>query len=151
MKRCGKCKIEKELIEFYIDNCRKSGRNPRCKTCSNKHNKEYRTNPENLIKLMLNSARQRALKYNVPFTIEAKDINIPTHCPILDIPLVRANLKANANSPSLDRTIPALGYVPGNIVVISYKANTIKSYGTLEEHKKLVEWMGKQMISSTEK
>ena len=30
-------------------------------------------------------------------------------------------------SPTLDRLIPELGYVPGNIAVISMKANRIKS------------------------
>jgi hypothetical protein len=31
-----------------------------------------------------------------------------------------------ADSPTLDRVIPVLGYVPGNVIIISWLANTIK-------------------------
>ena len=51
-------------------------------------------------------------------------------------------------SPTLDKTIPALGYVPGNIAVISWRANRLKNNGTLEELEALVEWMRKQKGAS---
>ena len=41
------------------------------------------------------------------------------------------------SSPSLDKVIPSLGYVKGNIWVISYRANTIKNNCTFEEIEKL--------------
>jgi hypothetical protein len=31
------------------------------------------------------------------------------------------------NTPSLDKIIPSLGYVKGNVAVISWKANVMKS------------------------
>jgi len=34
-----------------------------------------------------------------------------------------------------------MGYVPGNVVVISHRANRLKGDGILEEHKRLVSWM----------
>lgn len=37
------------------------------------------------------------------------------------------------NAPSLDRIRPALGYVPGNVRVISYKANRLRNNGTFIE------------------
>jgi hypothetical protein len=37
------------------------------------------------------------------------------------------------HSPSLDRRVPELGYVKGNVEVISMKANAIKSYAAPEE------------------
>lgn len=37
------------------------------------------------------------------------------------------------NSPSLDKIVPELGYVKGNIVVVSLRANQIKSDATIEE------------------
>jgi hypothetical protein len=37
------------------------------------------------------------------------------------------------NQPSLDRVIPALGYVPGNVRVISFRANRLKQDATAEE------------------
>ena len=43
------------------------------------------------------------------------------------------------DSPSLDRIVSSLGYVKGNIRVISYKANRVKSNATLEELRKVYE------------
>lgn len=37
------------------------------------------------------------------------------------------------NNPALDRKVPALGYVRGNVTFISNKANRIKSNATTEE------------------
>lgn len=38
-----------------------------------------------------------------------------------------------ANSPSLDRIEPDLGYVAGNAIVISNRANRLKSDATIDE------------------
>lgn len=37
------------------------------------------------------------------------------------------------NSPTLDKIEPALGYVPGNIIVISGRANRLKADATIDE------------------
>lgn len=49
----------------------------------------------------------------------------------------------SANSPSLDRIVPALGYAPGNIHWISYRANAIKSNATPDELHKVADYMEK--------
>ncbi len=41
--------------------------------------------------------------------------------------------KCQFNSPTLDRIDPVKGYVPGNIVVVSLRANTIKNDATMDE------------------
>jgi hypothetical protein len=84
------------------------------------------------------SARARARKYGLPFSIEIKDIVIPSVCPVLGLPLVfhterSPNRMARPNAPSVDRIIPAAGYVPGNVRVISWRANDIKGNATFEE------------------
>lgn len=60
---------------------------------------------------------------------------IPTHCPILGIPVypMVGNKGGGAHSPSIDRIIPERGYVPGNIVIISNRANRLKSDATIDE------------------
>ena len=60
---------------------------------------------------------------------------IPLHCPVLGLPLYRNSGGAaqGPNSPSLDRIDPDLGYVRGNVKVISARANSIKSNATPEE------------------
>jgi hypothetical protein len=84
-----------------------------------------RDNPE---RVMLTGAKIRARRHNVPCTIVEHDIVIPLCCPILGITLAlnHDGKSSTIYSPSLDRRIPALGYVPGNIAVISSAANSLK-------------------------
>jgi predicted DNA-binding transcriptional regulator AlpA len=68
----------------------------------------------------------------VPFSISIQAIVIPPFCPVLGIPIVLGEQRSE-NSPSLDRITPRLGYVPGNVRVISDKANRLKGDRTLGE------------------
>ena len=45
------------------------------------------------------------------------------------------------NSPSIDRLIPELGYIKGNVNVISLRANIIKNNATKDELIKIANWM----------
>jgi hypothetical protein len=84
---------------------------------------------------MVSNAKTRAKRAGVPFAISPEDIVIPSHCPILGLALARRLGRKGGcdQSPSLDRIVPELGYVPGNIVVISRRANRIKNDATIEE------------------
>lgn len=84
---------------------------------------------------MLQNARVRAREAGLPFTITKEDLVIPSNCPILGIPLfpARGRRGGGDNSPSLDKIIPERGYVPGNIIIISNRANRLKSDATMEE------------------
>lgn len=84
---------------------------------------------------MFYNAKTRARKLELPFTITIDDVVIPSHCPILGIPLFRATGRNGQaeNSPTLDRIRPELGYVRGNVIVISNRANRIKSDATIKE------------------
>jgi hypothetical protein len=83
---------------------------------------------------MWERSKRRARKKGFEHTINYTDINVPSHCPLLGIPLFRSEGKgACDNSPSLDRIDSSKGYTPDNIWVISNKANSIKSNATLEE------------------
>lgn len=77
-------------------------------------------------------ARRRAARLGVPFALPSKTVLVPEICPVLDIPLT-VGVKRAPNSPSLDRIVPRLGYVPGNVRVISDRANRIKGSRALEE------------------
>lgn len=83
--------------------------------------------------LLFHSAKQRAKKRNLPFNLELADITIPAVCPVLGIPLKHGNKGFCDNSPTIDRFIPDIGYIKGNIAVISFRANRIKNDSTLEE------------------
>jgi len=86
---------------------------------------------------MLRAARKRARRADLEYDLELPDIVIPTHCPVLGIPLFPSQKLPGPNSPSLDRIENAKGYVRGNVVVVSYKANTMKHNATPEELRRL--------------
>ena len=88
---------------------------------------------------LFHSAKRRAKEQNVPFEITLDDIFIPERCPLLDIPLKVGQGCCNDNSPTLDKLVPTKGYVRGNILVISDKANRIKSNATVGEIIQLAE------------
>ena len=100
-----------------------------------KHRKQKHKDPLNYTKIIHDRCRQRARKRNIPFNISPDDIIIPENCPVFGFPLKR-NLGGKCptkNSPSVDRIIPELGYIKGNIQVISYLANIMKNNANLKE------------------
>lgn len=168
-KICTKCLIEKPKEEFYKRDAR--SRRASCKSCDNRGHKEWvAKNPEASRKIkekwdannkdkrkqsyvnyrrrfperiLLRSAKNRAQKYGLDFNLEEKDITIPIHCPVFGFPLVMHEGRNGGrfNSPSLDRIDPEKGYVKGNIQIISYKANAMKSNASKEELLKFAEWI----------
>lgn len=95
------------------------------------------------IKSLWNHLKGSAKKRGIVFTIKPSDLNnltFPITCPIFSMPLVFNRHKPRDNSYSVDRIDSSLGYEPDNIVIVSYKANRIKSDATLNELKQLVEF-----------
>lgn len=96
---------------------------------------------ENREEKMVNSARRRAKVKNLEFNIDKTDIIIPSVCPILGIPIERGKGTQQDSSPSIDRINSNKGYIKGNIQIISYRANTLKNNGTIEEFQKIIDYM----------
>lgn len=161
MKTCKKCNISKESSEFHKSNS-KDGLSPWCKACKNVYDKEYRQTEKvqsayksksyrdrkkeyqsrksrlDPRKKMLILAKCRAKKLGLDFNLEIEDIVIPELCPLLDIPIYvkpynDGKRGFHANSPSLDKIVPEKGYIKGNVMVISMKANAMKYNASLEE------------------
>ena len=131
---CGELKSEKEFRK------RKGGYvSTSCRSCVNK---KYERDP---VKAHFNAIKCRALKEGIPFNITLEDLEIPDVCPVLGINLTGWGENGKGgykdNSPSIDKFIPFLGYIKGNVTIISFKANLLKRDGTLEEIGKLYEWM----------
>lgn len=86
-------------------------------------------------KRLLWAAKRRSKTKDLPFNITEEDIYIPTHCPYLGIELQTHTPLGTSRdaSMSLDRIIPELGYVQGNIEVISNLANTMKNSATKQQ------------------
>ena len=82
---------------------------------------------------MLDRSKSRAKRKGFEHNITIEDIKIPDKCPLLGISLFPGKGEVCPNSPTLDRIDSSKGYIKGNVWVISYKANTIKSNATPEE------------------
>lgn len=101
---------------------------------------------------MLTQARARARRRGLPFGLVVDDIHIPDTCPILGIPLViRSDYRKRSkrppdDSPSLDRLIPELGYLPGNVRIISNRANRIRADATRAELEAIVRYLKKEGV-----
>jgi hypothetical protein len=96
------------------------------------------------LRYLLNHAKKRAEPKGVPFALTPEDVTMPEVCPVFGTAWewgVGVKGWRNMRAPSLDRIDPALGYVPGNVVVISMRANHLKSNGSLGELRAVVEWM----------
>jgi hypothetical protein len=105
---------------------------------------------ENPEKYVVYEARKRAKKFGLECTITPEDIVIPEFCPILGLKLERGKVDKNRdNTPSLDRIVPEIGYIPSNIAVMSYRANRIKNNGTSDEHRRIADWMDAQNQKET--
>ena len=114
--------------------------------------RKWRTfNPE---KAMYSGLKGRAKNLGVPFNLELSDIVIPNVCPALGIPLDKNRpdrSKRPDNIPSLDRLIPALGYVRGNVYIISFRANRIKQNATSAELIGIADYIRDHYAGQTDK
>jgi len=99
----------------------------------------------NRVSHLFYNARNRARKRGLPFDIEKSDIVIPEVCPVLGIALAFSPGPGGRGfgdtSPSVDRMVPELGYVRGNIRVISYRANSLKKDATVAELEAVLSYM----------
>ena len=100
-----------------------------------------RRNAENPSLRLLQDARRRARKAGLPCNLTIEDVSIPAMCPVLNIPILRPGGKTCNNSPSVDRIIPELGYVRGNVQVISYMANAMKRNATIDQLLTFANWV----------
>lgn len=82
---------------------------------------------------LLRWAKGRAKAKGIPVDITEADIRIPSVCPVLGIPLFKGTGKLTDNSPTLDRIDSTGGYTKDNVLVVSARANRIKSDATIEE------------------
>lgn len=140
MKVCTRCNKPRPLDEFPVKKTMRDGRHSWCRECFSTYYKTW--DNVNFLRRRLLSIKYRAKKHGRPFSITIADVVIPTVCPILGIPLRKqVGQHPRPDSPSLDCVIPALGYVPGNVQVISYRANCIKNDGTAEEHEAIVAYI----------
>lgn len=103
-----------------------------------------RADPEKWPTVVLRNIRKRAKDAGIECTITAADIILPDRCPALGIPLILGSGRrglSSPNSPSVDRIVNERGYIPGNVAVISTRANLLKKDATVEEVRGILAYM----------
>lgn len=107
-----------------------------CAECYKQARKTYtghKGQPINRLYRLFVGARQRAKRNGLEFSIDWRDFTVPESCPLLGIPLSFGNKSFHPNNPSLDRIDSTKGYIPGNVWIISWRANMIKGDASIEE------------------
>ncbi len=84
--------------------------------------------------------KARAIKRWFEFTIKPEDVVLTKVCPVLGTDFTYGETLSDTTL-TIDRIDPEKGYIPGNVVVISHKANRIKNNASAEEIEKVLLWL----------
>ena len=170
MKKCSKCKQEKELTEFPKTKTNKDGLSYLCFDCNRavtkfyreKHADRYYENqrqkreeePAFISQLLYNTktrANKKKLEYNLTFDFVQKLLKDSGYkCAITGLEM---NLKsdsrkrANPFKCSLDRIDSSKGYTEDNVQFVCWAVNQMKAERTKEELKFWVETLYKAISS----
>lgn len=109
---------------------------------------ENKRTKEQVLKDKLRFNKRNAIENGIPFSITINDLKpFPIRCPILGVKLVyESNVGRRGDMASIDRIIPSLGYVPGNVAIMSLRANRLKNNASLEEVRSLLKWMESKLV-----
>jgi len=139
----------REKINLYLKEWHKKNRSTQIEYFKYKYNENKPRTILSTIKRNLKNLKSKCKSKGIPFDVSIEDIEIPTHCPLLGLEL-KAGLPRNSpESPSIDKIIPSLGYVRGNVWVISQRANTIKHNASLEEIEMICKNLRQKMLHSS--
>lgn len=110
------------------------------------NHKKYWATKRGHMSRFLAKAKERAKEKNLPINLDIDYLeSIATeYCPVFKTNFVwgfTGNGRDDIRGPSLDRIIPDLGYVKGNVVFISVIANNIKQNVTEKELYAVADWL----------
>jgi hypothetical protein len=88
---------------------------------------------KNIKERLLWRAKERSKRLGLACNITIDDIIIPEVCPLLNIPFKYGSTHDKWHTYSIDRIDNNYGYIKGNIQIITYLANTMKSMATKEQ------------------
>ena len=105
------------------------------------------TSPKDRIKHQaLVNIKERSRRHGYESDLSIGDLpELTDTCPVLGIRYQKGTLKNKDASPSIDRknsNLPYLKKYADNLVFISHKANRIKSNATVEDLRKIINYMG---------
>lgn len=132
MKICTKCKVKKEVLNFYKDNTKKDWLTSSCKICKNRTSKKYYRSINGLVSLIYSREKQSSIKrwHSVPKYTKKE---------LLEWILSQDNFENMYNNwiknwynvsltPSIDRLDDYKWYSFDNIQLITWKDNNHKAH-----------------------
>lgn len=163
-KYCVACKEDRDVSLFSFNKATKDGLQNRCKSCDNfrqalrrlekrtelnfkskQYQQQRRKDPEYRLKMLFNSAKQRATKKNRQFNLTIDDLKfiwpVDNKCPVFGFELEWNEAGFRDTSPSIDRKDSTKGYTLDNVQIISWKANRIKADSSLEDLRTVLNFM----------
>jgi hypothetical protein len=163
-KECRTCFKNLPLFNFSKNLAAKDGLQYKCRPCDIAYQKERREkNKESVLEygreyqkqrrksfeyrlqMLLNASKQRAKLKNREHSITLKDIKdlypVDGKCPVFGFNLEFNDAGFRETSPSIDRIDSDRGYTKDNIQIISWKANRLKAYATVEDLEILVAFL----------
>lgn len=142
---CARCSLALPVDNFQRRSDRSGKFRTVCRSCRADGQREryakYKNDSFFLYKAT--RARSRSQSLRVPFDLDAEYLeSIWTgKCPALGIELRKNTDRSDEHAAELDRFIPELGYVRGNVTFLSRKANRIKNNCSVEELGEILDWM----------
>ena len=99
---------------------------------------------------LLERVKRSAITRNIEFNLTENDLELPLKCPVFgfDLNYISLTTKVRPETPSVDRIDNTKGYVPGNVHVVSFRANKLKNDATLSELVALGQWASRASGSS---
>ena len=163
-KICNSCKEPKPFTSFTKNKASPDGLQYKCRTCdlayqtkrraenyeqgleySRTYQRNRRKDFDYRLQMLINASKQRAKDKEREHTITVEDVKAiyPKDgcCPIFGMKLEFNTAGFRETSPSIDRIDSTKGYTPDNIQIISWKANRVKGYATLQELEMLVAYL----------
>ncbi len=132
MSICVKCGVDERTKSGACRPCRLAySRSASGRAANDRAVAKFRAKHPNQI--WLNRLSFNAKAKGLPFNLTAEDFVIPAVCPLLGVPLAKCFGRLGPFSPSADKIIPELGYVKGNVRIISQMANMMKQNATPEQ------------------
>ena len=163
-KQCSTCKEYLSLFSFAKNNAAVDKLQYACKTCDNlrqqtrrkekktevqQYGKEYRKLNFNSLDFrlqgLLNASRARAKTKGREHALTKQDLfdlyPEDNKCPIFGFELQWNSAGFRETSPSIDRIDSTKGYTKDNVQIISWKANRIKGYASVEDLEILLSYL----------
>lgn len=149
-KRLDRDKLRAKAVRLYYKNLDKNRELSRVRQSKARAKDPERLNAiarksshADLVGKLVRLSRLRAKAKGLPHNISREDVVVPARCPVLGIEFkFGEGVRMHAATPTLDRIKNSLGYVRGNVIVVSWRANRLKSDATAAELRAIADFYG---------